>query len=634
MSDSTTAINHLPDEILRKILQLAIRGTFRIHPSRQLSAFSSVNHHWRSLCFNSSELWTDIRIIYNELSGKVDLGDWTHQWLERSHPRLVDIYLDIPVDKFISHARTVAIYEARNVISVLMKHLDRIRSLTTGDDSDASYSGLLALIDYLPSATHLEHLDLRFLNFLTGLPSSFVSMDNVIHAGVVLPNLRSQKLKRTNILFPLERLTSVEIHFILPDEDSFRQMARMCPTLERLTLRSLYSLENPLPSGAPPIPMPSLRFLSVESIKSQWGSSPQKSILSILSAPNLYHLRIHGSPGTPHPRNVLPPLASFPSLHTLRLDHFEFVDPIHQNTLIDPTYFREPSSVKHLQLVHTSGETLFPAPPPTPKVVKRSRSIDRGSSPDTNASSTSNQSSIHWHWHRELGSKKSFNMPREITLPLLTPGRDERDTTTSTNNTGDLIRDLSTTTAIPSPFISNSLPTGPIPFPSLETLTLDSIRFQDVMWLCELVANRQSHVSCSSSIKRVYLSKSSMKHLRTSFTLEILNLKDKSNSNTTNSGSSGRGKALGLEGLTTPGRSTAGVNSDSTSPATVVARVKGLRSQFTARFSGEIKEEEEEEREKGKGKDDDGFTLERWLRDRVDVCELDMENENEEDEDV
>ncbi|THU87654.1 hypothetical protein K435DRAFT_782363 [Dendrothele bispora CBS 962.96] len=590
MSESTAAINHLPDEILRKILELAIRGTFRIHPSPQLSAFSSVNHHWRSLCFNSSELWTDICIIYDELYGKVKLSDWTRQWLERSYPRLVDIYLDIPIEDFSPDAREGAIHEARNVISVLMEHLGRIRSLTTGDDSNAKDSGLLALIDSLPSATHLEHLDLRFSSRIN--PSFSISMDNVLHAGVVLPNLRSQRLKHINIVFPLERLSSVDIHLLSPNEDSFRQMACMCPTLERLTLRSLHPWGNPLLSGVPPILMPSLQFLSVDVTPlSGWGSSSQKSILSILSAPKLHHLRIDGRPGTPHPKNILPPLVSLPSLYTLRIDRFELFDPASHRVFKDMTYYQEPSSVKHFQLVQTSRGTIFPPPPPAYRVFR--------------SNSSQGPQNLHWSWH-------DSKMTREITLPLLTPRRNERGTSTST---------------------STALPTGPILFPSLETLTLNSIRYQDVLWLCELIANHQPNVpSSSSSIKRVYLSKSSMKHLRTSFTLKIPNLKDKSNGNGNNSssssdgsgsGSSGRGREL--EGLT-PG----GVVVDpETSPATVVVRVKDFRTQFPSRDSSETKEEEEE---KEKEKEDDGFTLEGWLRDRVDVCELDMENEEEEED--
>ncbi|THU92347.1 hypothetical protein K435DRAFT_211282 [Dendrothele bispora CBS 962.96] len=215
----------------------------------------------------------------------MDLEDWARQCFERSHPRLVDIHLDILGEE----PRTSL---SKAIKSVLMMHMDRIRSLTMSGDTN-TYGPLLTLIASLHHATHLEHLDLEHLDLswfpdsLTTYSSSSIRMDNVIYAGVVLPNLRSQKLKRTRILFPLERLTSVDIHFILPDEDSFRQMAHMCPTLERLTLRSLHPLENPLPSGAPPIPMPSLRFLSVEFTKSAWGNSPHKSILSILSAPNL-----------------------------------------------------------------------------------------------------------------------------------------------------------------------------------------------------------------------------------------------------------------------------------------------------------------------------------------------------------
>ncbi|THU97177.1 hypothetical protein K435DRAFT_778203 [Dendrothele bispora CBS 962.96] len=260
--------------------------------------------------------------------------------------------------------------------------------------------------------------------------------------------------------------------------------------------------------------MPYLLYLSITFHKgSKWGDSPQKAILSILSAPKLHYLRINGSPGTPHPRNVLPPLASFPSLHTLRLEHFEFVNPYSQNKniLIDPTYFRETSSVRHLQLVQTSLFSLNPV------------------------------------------------------------GRDERDNT----GAGDLIRDLTTATAIPLPI---SLPSGPIPFPLLDTVTLYSSRSynsNDVMWLCELVANRGPHASLSSSIKRVYLSKSSMRDCRRSYQ------KDKSNSNNnSNSNSNSGNRERGLEGSTEDGH----------------------------------------------------FTLEEWLRDRVEVCELDVENERDEDD--
>ncbi|THU97172.1 hypothetical protein K435DRAFT_857877 [Dendrothele bispora CBS 962.96] len=488
MSDSTTvAINHLPDEILLEILKLAIHSIHRLHPTHRLSAFSSVSHHWHSLCVNSPELWTDIRIIDNQLSG-VDLENWTRRWLERSHPRLVDIYLDIPLE-YIRDLRRVD-----PVFSMLPNYLARIRSLSICQNTICR-SKLSKLIVSLPTATHLEHLDLRLADYWKSQYCDVrsISMDEVVHAGVVLPNLRSQKIAHINIVFPLERLTSIELHFLVPNEDSFRQMARMCPTLECLTLQSLDPLENPLPIGTPPIHMPYLRFLSVgfRSSGSSWRNSPEVEILSILSAPNLHHLRVSGHPRRPSLRDVLPPLASFPSLHTLRLQQFD----LWLDTLFDHTYFGEPSSVRHLQLVQTS-------------------------------------------------LLNSLNPP-------------------------------------------SGPPSGPIPFPLLDTLTLYSTRFHNtVMRLRELVAHSQPHTSSSSfySIKRIYVSKFSMRELRDSFKKHILNVKGKSNSknnSNSNSNSNNRERERGLEGTT-----------------------------------------------------EDGYvTLEEWLGDGVELCELDVENEKDEDED-
>ncbi|KAK7462474.1 hypothetical protein VKT23_008076 [Stygiomarasmius scandens] len=534
-----TAIDDLPSEVICKILELAVHSARHVHPAHSLAVYSSISHAWRSLCFNSSELWTDIRIFQEAIHEK-SLKDWTQEWLDRSYPRPVDISIDIP--EFCE--------DDEDVLEVIQGQLSRIRSLRIcrlESNSTGHHFIVEALLTSLSNATNLEHFEICFS------PVSSLRMDHILHAGIVLPKLRSQTITADQIVFPLERLISLDVYMMLPTEDLFRQMTCMCPGLEHLTLRRFKALEHPLAKDAPPIHMPSLRSLNVSFYRAGWGS-PEQSVLSILAAPELQSLQITGDPWAPDMHTVLPPLAYFPNLHTLRLENLQYIDPMMNQTLIDPTYFHKRSSVRHLELISTSGETLFPEQSTRPKATRRSRSIGREppepSSPFTYLGDRS------LFRHRELGVRGVIR-DMEVTLPSY-----------STVGDDPLARDSGG---------NASATTESLAFPCLDALSLDTIRAQDVLWLCELVAIRPG-------IKRVYLSKSAMRHLLSSFTMESA-------------------KAEGKETKRYPESGT--MVTDDISPATVVARVKNLRPN---RFHMvETK--------------NDGFKLEEWLRARVEVYE-------------
>ncbi|KAF5360154.1 hypothetical protein D9758_011348 [Tetrapyrgos nigripes] len=486
------SIDTLPSEILRKIFLLAIRAPSpTLHPGQHLSVFSEVNRYWRDLCLGSSELWTDIQIPFEHKRGVEELVGWTETWLKRSQPRLVDVSLD--TQRKLRHTETLAI------MRLLMEQLPRIRSLKLNGLDNRHFPDT-GLIPSLRRAIHLEHLHLAlrqpYFNVQSRDPE--YDLDWAQAESTTLPTLRSLRLTGLDIFpFGPEHLTSFDMHLWSLSEDSLRQFASRTPLLERMTLRHLYLLEEVTSTDAPPISLPSLRYLSLSFRGSIDG---RKFALALLSIPNLEYLQIINEHGVPDPYLILPNPASLSNLHTLQLNKVRLDMHTAEQRLV-PSYILRLPCVKHLQLIATPGDKLFPEIEKTPKPIRRSRSIDRGADGVSSsfASLVDRPSPFR---HREIG-RWGFEIPYEVTLPSMATEHSKTNLSGFENNT-------SSSSPFP-PFDTHS--SSSLTFPHLTTLTIDSLRAQDVLWACELVGRRMA-------IKRVYLSKSSMRHLISSFTIE------------------------------------------------------------------------------------------------------------------
>ncbi|KAF9073304.1 hypothetical protein BDP27DRAFT_1400421 [Rhodocollybia butyracea] len=461
------SINSLPNELLAKIFRAGTELDTKTPNAPCLLTYSSVSSRWRTICHCSPELWTNIRIPFHTVDQ--DPVVWTRTWLERSKSCLFDLTIDLKwnVSMEITEAMST-LQPLHDVLRVLIPHIPRLRRLyftATADPSQAEVI-LLPLRAANVDAPQLRDFYLRFsttetyITILSVIPLTFRSA----------PRLERQNVRGAPIQFPFHGLTSLEVHHLLPDEVSFRDLALHSSTLEELTVTGLHPMTNAADLSNSKIVFPALRRLIVSFARRTF--TPGTCVLALMSPPNLTYLKIGGM--------FIPDAASFPNpailtnLHTLCLDGIAMQHPLREGILMNMFYLGLPS-VKHLQLINTSPQSLFPETEATRKPLSRSRS-------------------------GELRSRVN-----NIAGPLLVK---EIDFRILAMNSADTVKLPFSPQSDPRPKSSNPYPH----WPNLTTVTLDTIRAKDLLWLCELVASRPE-------IETVYLSHLAKRHLASSLAM-------------------------------------------------------------------------------------------------------------------
>ncbi|KAJ3763817.1 hypothetical protein EV360DRAFT_78022 [Lentinula raphanica] len=503
MEPPPISINDFPNELLEKIFHAGVDIDRNERLPRSLISYCAVNSRWRAICLQSPELWTDIRIPMYHPRPECVIARVTTSLL-RSRSCLLDVSLDItlamrpvPVGANSAQDETVPHDVSRLMLPILehtlaLPHdtIPRVRRFHFTSEIPFISGDVLFICLRLSQfdAPQLTDISFRFAYIPTNSPNPPVVEMNRYSLLTIfrsVPKLRVQRLCGVDVHFPLRGLTTLEIADVRPDEVSLGYLARYSPALEELRLVRLHPMMNAVDlqsdSSQPKFSFPALRTLIV-SFTPRTRFTPGTCALALLSSPNLQHLEIRGPSIPSDPATAFPNPSSLTKLHTLCLQDIVFTNPSQpQEVHHDPSFFLGLTSVRHLQLIDTPPQALFPNQfESKPKRLLRSRSSE--------LKVPSTDGVMHPFFcaneldHRVLSkqkgelSKLSFSFPSRSTPSTAGLG------TTSESHTHTH-------------------------WPNLHTLTLSTIRAQDVLWLCELVASRPGE------IKTVYLSHTAKRHL-------------------------------------------------------------------------------------------------------------------------
>ncbi|KAJ3921788.1 hypothetical protein F5877DRAFT_75841 [Lentinula edodes] len=475
-------LDSLPNELMAKIFGVGIELDRRNELPRALITYCSVSSRWREICQHSSELWTDVRIPLRHTRPKGIVARTTTQ-LERSNPRPFDLTLTIPpimptVDLFDEPQDEFELI--RDILSVLSPHLPRIRRLSFITELPYYAREVTFTCSRLAAfeAPQLSHIHLQF--GVLGISEFLVPMDRIIPMLFKsVPRLKHQRVYGVDIQYPLHGLTSLHLSHLLPDETNFRYLSINSPALEELCLISLYPMAHAAEPVQSKISFPALRSLRVSFARRAFASGT--CILALMSPPNLTSLEIRGF-AFPDSLNSFPDSSLLTQLHTLRLEQVIFTSPNSFDVpLHDASFYLGLTAVRHLQLINTPPQSLFPEPEAKVKPLLRARSGD---------------------FRERLDVSR-----RESTLhpPVLA---NEMDSSVLSKHKGELFQLLFSPEDTPKSK-SSIVYTH---WPNLTTITLDTIRAKDVLWLCELVAVRPE-------VETVHLSRSAKRHLASSLTM-------------------------------------------------------------------------------------------------------------------
>ncbi|KAE9394745.1 hypothetical protein BT96DRAFT_998253 [Gymnopus androsaceus JB14] len=466
-----SVINSFPSELLARIFHAGTELEVDDPRARPcLITYCSISSRWRTVCQLSPELWTNIRVPFHQTAHQ-DVVAWTATWLERSKSCLFDLTIDFPEPPSDS-ALSAAAQLLRDTLLTIIPHVARLRRLHF--NAHTHYSLARPILNPLRvEAPQLIDLQLQFY-----LGDDFINMGPgyiIPYAFTSAPCLQRQSVRGVPLQFPLQGLTSLEIHGAYPEESIFRDLSLQSPGLGELVLTKLNPMLDPADNANSSIVFPALRALTVSFARKVYA--PRTCILAFISPPNLTHLEIRGV-NVPDPDTSLPNPAILTKLHTLCLEEVLVQHPINSSqspTL--PTFYLTLPSVKHLKLISTAPQPLFPAEPER-KPLLRSRS-------------------------GELRSRKSAGLlphpsqPRAAEIDFRVLSRDK-------------------TQPVKLPFSPEAAASSSKPYPhwpNLTTITLDAIRARDLLWLCTLVATR-------SEIDTVYLSRSAKRHLASSLSIK------------------------------------------------------------------------------------------------------------------
>ncbi|KAJ3826768.1 hypothetical protein F5880DRAFT_33757 [Lentinula raphanica] len=503
MEPPPISINDFPNELLENIFHAGVDIDRNERLPRSLISYCAVNSRWRAICLQSPELWTDIRIPMYHPRPECVIARVTTSLL-RSRFCLLDVSLDItlamravPVSANSAQDETVPHDVSRLMLPILehtlaLPHstIPRIRRFHFTSEIPFISGDVLFICVRLSQfdAPQLTDISLRFAYIPTNSPNPPVVEMNRYSSLTIfrsVPKLRVQRLCGVDVHFPLRGLTTLEIADVRPDEVSLGYLARYSPALEELRLVRLHPMMNAVDlqsnSSQPRFSFPALRTLIV-SFTPRTRFTPGTCALALLSSPNLQYLDIRGPSVPSDPATAFPNPSRLPNLHTLCLKDIVFTNPSQpQEVHHDPSFFLGLTSVRHLQLIDTPPQALFPNQfESKPKCLLQSRSSELKVPSTDGVMHPLFCANVldHRVLLKQKGelSKLSFSFPPQSTPSTAGLG------TTSESHTHTH-------------------------WPNLHTLTLSTIRAQDVLWLCELVASRPGE------IKTVYLSHTAKRHL-------------------------------------------------------------------------------------------------------------------------
>ncbi|KAL0059723.1 hypothetical protein AAF712_013519 [Marasmius tenuissimus] len=301
------------------------------------------------------------------------------------------------------------------------------------------------------------------------------------------PNLRHLTVRGIDPPTPFTRsLTHLDIFLVDLGPQGFRNLVAECPDLEVLALRAIRIPTPSLPSdeSTKPIHMDRLKMLTLEFGRAMQHNlmDDPKRVLAYVIAPNLEEMHV-STGGIPiWLGNLLPDSTCLGKLRRLRLDAVvKDAENLFTRRVVDnsrwfrdlPSITGEDTGLEEVEMVHSVGEVLgidFPPSGPQPQLGR-------------------------------LGGD-DLNLPPPLFVPVMPLQPRSRDVY--------LLGQRSYPSFVLS---SSSSPTfSSTPFANLRTIAIDTIRADEMLWFCRLLAVRPS-------IRVVTLSEAALRSLRSSLFL-------------------------------------------------------------------------------------------------------------------
>ncbi|KAF9012123.1 hypothetical protein BDZ89DRAFT_1167355 [Hymenopellis radicata] len=287
---SSSGIHSLPNELLVKVFHFLCE-------SYTLPKLCAVCTLWRHVCLTAPALWAVIEVPFQE-KNRLDLAKWVNTRISRAKACPIDIIMSLPADSSVEST-------ACDIMQLAAQNIHRLRKLSiSGSGKVFRVQRLLEpLLPVITRAPLLEELELHFTErgpvISMGPPtSSSPSPANVASkfnwwSPDSAPRLYRQVCRGISPLYPLVDLTSLELHSLRATPPEMQSLFKDCPSLATLVFRELWPVDVSEFNDS----LTRVECLSVLSftISERRATSGQRSLLSVLSFPNLQILEVCAS---------------------------------------------------------------------------------------------------------------------------------------------------------------------------------------------------------------------------------------------------------------------------------------------------------------------------------------------------
>ncbi|KAF6747072.1 hypothetical protein DFP72DRAFT_1075716 [Ephemerocybe angulata] len=491
---STHPIHDYPIELLARIFRTGTKAileewkdqpTYISPPLPLPMVICAVCRTWREVALNSPDLWSTIYVplLYSDSSPRrlvFDAVKLTAAWLSRSKEAPLDIFLRIP-NIPLAYDLTVDL-----LLPQILQHTRRLRRLLViGNTVELPFINIRGIVGLV--STHMAKADVSTVHTLA-LKFQARGAVRVTHNQTLLdrdwdypvdqpPTFSTSYLSVEGIRFSpsfFPQLVSLSVARLEASFPELQAIFASLPLLQNLHLPKLHVL-LPSPETATSIIVPSLRHLSLSFQRRPLNSTSTYPVAH-LRLPSLRSLALDGAAGVPICSCFDTPfLSSLGSLERLSLRNFVrfSLDSSSDTTRNDLEILHSLSSIKHLELIRTPpGNLLQPNSMAHNRPRRRSIGHRTAISPQLAETSRTMEGMIALIRSNAGGPHVSFASPR---VPIASSSQQVR-------------------------------PTGGLTWPVLETIAMDAIVADDLVYLCQ-------YVLAQPSLKTVLLSGPARRHI-------------------------------------------------------------------------------------------------------------------------
>ncbi|KAF8911195.1 hypothetical protein CPB85DRAFT_1253075 [Mucidula mucida] len=346
----SSGIHSLPNELMVKIFHFLCDNS-------TLPKLCAICTLWRHVCLTAPELWAVIEVPFHE-KHRLDLTKWVNTRISRAKACPIDVIMSLPADPSLEAT-------ACDIMLLVAQNIHRLRKLSiSGSGKVFRVQRLLEpLLDpAIVRAPFLEELEFHFTE--RGPVISVPSTSSPHPANVALkfnwspgsvPRLHRQVCRGVSPLYPLIDLTSLELHSLRVTPLEMQSLFKDCPSLATLVLRELWPVDV-LEFHDSLTRVECLSLLSF-TISERRATPGQRSLLSVLSFPNLQLLEFSSIATFPTENVNFSALHSLPAVECLKRLSIGSRDDAQRNPLRDELMMLAPGQVfpQDLPLPQTLG---------------------------------------------------------------------------------------------------------------------------------------------------------------------------------------------------------------------------------------------------------------------------------------